>query len=200
VKGRGAVDYLLRNTNQALIAFTGQADLKASIMITEMGPGREANDFGRGRRSPVRVAGPSGAVTPWRDDLTVGYRSTNKTVYSAKYHVIWCPRYRRRVLAGRVEVRLGQIVARVVDEAGGEVIEVEVMPDDGHLVAEVLPTMVLSRLGQSVKGRSWRMLRSEYPALGGGGVLWSPWWLVSAVGGGPLGGVRRYVENQTVAG
>jgi hypothetical protein len=34
VKGRGAVDYLLRNTNQAIIAFTGQSDLKASIMIT----------------------------------------------------------------------------------------------------------------------------------------------------------------------
>ena len=45
-------------------------------------------------------------VTPRRDDLTVGYRSTNKTVYSAKYHIIWCPKYRRRILTGRVETRL----------------------------------------------------------------------------------------------
>jgi len=55
----------------------------------------------------------------------VGYRSTNKTVYSAKYHIIWCPKQRRRLLTGRVETRLKQIIARVVDEAGGQVIEVE---------------------------------------------------------------------------
>ena len=89
-----------------------------------MGPGREAHDFSRGRQSPVRAARPEG-VTPRRDDLTVGYRSTNKTVYSAKYHIIWCPKQRRRLLTGRVETRLKQIIARVVDEAGGQVIEVE---------------------------------------------------------------------------
>jgi putative transposase len=74
----------------------------------------------------------------------VGYRSTNKTVCSAKYPIVWCPEYRRRVLAGRVEVGLKRIVARVVDEAGGEVIEVEVMPEDGHVLAEVPSMMVLS--------------------------------------------------------
>jgi hypothetical protein len=83
----------------------------------------------------------------------VGYRSTNKTVYSAKYHSVWCPKYRRRVLAGRVEVRLKQVIAQVVDEAGGEVIEVELMPDHVHLLAEVPATMALSRLVQPLKGR-----------------------------------------------
>jgi REP element-mobilizing transposase RayT len=45
-------------------------------------------------------------VSPSCDDVLVGYRSTNKTVYSAKYHIIWCPKCRRRVLSGRVEARL----------------------------------------------------------------------------------------------
>jgi putative transposase len=126
----------------------------------------------------------------------VGYRSTNKTVYSAKYHIIWCPKYRRRVLTGRVEVRLKQIVAQVVDEAGGQVIEVEVMPDHVHLLVEVPPTVALSRLVQSLKGRSSKVLRAEFPALRRARALWSPSWFVATVGGAPLEVVRRYVENQ----
>jgi putative transposase len=73
----------------------------------------------------------------------VGYRSSNKTVYSAKYQIIWCPKYRRRVLAGRVKCRLKEIIAEVVVEAGGEVIEVEVMPDHVHLLVEVPPAVAL---------------------------------------------------------
>jgi REP element-mobilizing transposase RayT len=78
-------------------------------------------------------------VAPSCDDRAVGYRSTNKTVYSAKYHIIWCPKYRRRVLVGPVEARLKEIIFEVIDEAGGEVIEVEVMDDHVHLLVEVLP-------------------------------------------------------------
>jgi putative transposase len=127
----------------------------------------------------------------------VGYCSTNKTVYSAEYPIVWCPKFRRRVLAGRVEVRLKQIIARVVDEAGGEVIEV--MPDHGRLLAEVPPMMALSGLVQPLKGRWSRRWRSECPALRRAAVWWSPSWLVSAVGGAALDVVRRYVENQTMA-
>ena len=47
------------------------------------------------------------------------YRSTRKSVYSAKYHVIWCPKYRQRVIGGRVEARLKQIIDEAVTECGG---------------------------------------------------------------------------------
>ncbi|MBI1845124.1 MAG: transposase [Actinobacteria bacterium] len=46
----------------------------------------------------------------------MGYRSTNKTVYAAKYHIIWCPKYRRRVLVGAVEDRLNQLIVEVTGE------------------------------------------------------------------------------------
>ncbi len=129
----------------------------------------------------------------------MGYCSTNTTVYSAKYHIIWCPTYRRRLLAGRVETRLIQVVAQVVGEAGGQVIEVEVMPDHVHLLVEVPPTVPSSKLVQSVKGRSSRVLRSEFPVLRRARALWSPSWFVSTVGGAPLDVVRRHVENQRAA-
>ncbi|MGH9918222.1 MAG: IS200/IS605 family transposase [Nitrososphaerales archaeon] len=131
--------------------------------------------------------------------LQVVYRSTNKTVYSAKYHVIWCPKYRRRVLVGRIESRLKELIFEVVAEAGGEVIEVEVMPDHVHLLVEVPPPVPLSKLVQKLKGRSARVLRTEFPALGRLPALWSPSWFVSPVGGALLEVVRRCVENQEAA-
>ena len=73
------------------------------------------------------------------------YQSTRKSVsldmYSTKYHVIWCPKYRRRVLGGRVEARLKQLIGQVVIECGGQVIELETMPGHGHLLVEVAPTV-----------------------------------------------------------
>lgn len=55
----------------------------------------------------------------------VRYRSTSKCVYSAKYQVIWCPKYRRRVIGGRVEICLKEIINEVVAECGGQVIQLE---------------------------------------------------------------------------
>lgn len=97
--------------------------------------------------------------------------------------------------SSRVETRLEQIIAQVVDEAAGQVIEFEVMADHVHLLVEVPPTMPLSTLVESLKGRSWRMLRGAFPALRRG----PPSWFVSTVGGAPLEVVRRYVENQKTA-
>ncbi len=130
----------------------------------------------------------------------VKYRSTNKCGYPAKYHVIWCPKYRRRVIGGRVEVRLKEVIHEVVAECGGQVIQLETMPDHVHLLMEVPPTVALSGLIQKMKSHSSRQLRLEFPRLRRGQALWSRSWFVSTVGGVPLEVVRRYVENQKIAG
>jgi putative transposase len=123
----------------------------------------------------------------------VASRSTYKTLYSAEYRIIWCPKYPPRVPGGLVEAPLKQIIAGVV--AGGVVIEVEGMPDHVQLLVEVRPAVALSKL----KGVSSRALRAEAPALRRGGAVSSPSWFVSTVGGAPLEVVRRYVENHKAA-
>lgn len=130
----------------------------------------------------------------------VRYRSTRLSVYLAKHHVIWCPRHRRRVIDGRVEARLKQLSGDVVAECGGEVIQLETMPDQVHLLVEVPPTVPLSALTQTLKGRTSRQLRTEFPHLQRLPALWSPSWFVSTVGWVPLEVVRRHVENQKWAG
>jgi putative transposase len=127
------------------------------------------------------------------------YRSTRKSVFSVKYRVIWCPKYRREVLRGPIQTRLKQIVGEVVDEFGGMVIEVETMPDHVHLLVELPPQVAVSKLVQILKGRSSRLLRQEFAHLARMKCLWSPSWFVCTVGGAPLEVVRRYVENQKVA-
>lgn len=127
------------------------------------------------------------------------YRSTGTSVFSVKYHVIWCPKCRRDVLGGPIQTRLKQIIGEVVAEFGGMVIEVETMPDRVRLLVELPPQVAVSKLVQVLKGRSSRRLRWEFAHLARMKCLWSPSWFVCTVGGAPLEVVRRYVENQKVA-
>ena len=167
----------------------------ATLRSPKRGVGREAHGLSRRRQSPTRGAAPTVIHPPATLDR-VSYRRTNKTVYSAKYHLIWCPKYRRRVLVGQVETRLKEIIGEVVATARGEVIELEVMPDHVHLLVELPPAAHLPIVLQGLKGRSSRILRQEFLHLRRLPALWSPSWFISTVGGAPLEVVRRYVENQ----
>ena len=70
------------------------------------------------------------------NNYTVKYKSNLNVVYSCKYHVIWCPKFRRSVLIEGVDVRLKQVIQDVAKEFNAELIELEVMPDHVHLLIE----------------------------------------------------------------
>jgi putative transposase len=131
--------------------------------------------------------------------MSTRYRSNRNVVYSSKYHLVWCPKYRRRVLVGDVESRLIHIIREVCAENRVEIIGVETMPDHVHLLVEVDPSFGVSRLVRLVKGRSSRMLRQEFPHLRRLPSLWTNSWFVSTVGGAPLDVIKQYVENQKEA-
>jgi len=125
------------------------------------------------------------------------YKSNNNVVYSCKYHVIWCPKYRRPVLQNEVDNRLKQIIQEVAIERKAELIELEVMPDHVHLLIEVDPQFGIHRMIKLMKGRSSRLLRREFPGLKKRlPTLWSNSYFVSTVGGAPLAIVKQYIENQ----
>jgi putative transposase len=125
------------------------------------------------------------------------YKSNHNVVYSCKYHVVFCPKYRRNVLVGEVDERLKQIVREVVLETGGDLIELEVMPDHVHLLLEIDPQFGVHRLVKLIKRRSSRRLRGEFPELRSRiPTLWTNSYFVSTVGGSPLAVVKKYIENQ----
>ena len=125
------------------------------------------------------------------------FRSNNNVVYSCVYHVIWCPKYRRRVLVGEVEERLRQIIMDVAAKCRADIQGVEVMPDHVHLVVEVDPQYGIHRLVKQVKGVSSHILRGEFPHLKTRlPTLWTNSYFVATVGGAPLAILKQYVENQ----
>jgi putative transposase len=90
-------------------------------------------------------------------------KSNHNVAYSCKYHVVWCPKYRRPVLVEGVDERLKTIIRQVAAETRSEVIELEVMPDHVHLLVEVDPQFGVHRFVKLAKGRSSRFPRQEFP-------------------------------------
>ncbi len=127
----------------------------------------------------------------------MGYKSNHNVFYSCKYHVVWCPKYRRRVLTSEVEGRLKAILHEVAEERQAEIIELEVMPDHVHLLVEVDPQFGIHRLVRLMKGRSSHHLRQEFLWLKKRlPTLWTNSYFVSTVGGAPLAAIKQYIENQ----
>ena len=125
------------------------------------------------------------------------YKSNNNVVYSCKYHVVFCPKYRRPVLVDGVDERLKEIALEVADEMGFDIIEMEVMPDHVHMLLEVDPQLGIHRAVKRIKGRTSHDLRAEFPWLKTRiPTLWTNSYFVSTVGGAPLAIVRQYIENQ----
>ena len=130
-------------------------------------------------------------------EFKVTYKSNNNVVYSCKYHVIWCPKFRRPVLIDDVEERLKCVIQEVSKEYSCDVINLEVMPDHVHLLVEVDPQFGIHKLIKTIKGRSSRVIRSEFKWIKSRlPTLWSNSYFVSTVGGAPLEVIKQYVETQ----
>ena len=129
--------------------------------------------------------------------MSVTLRSNSNVVFQCAFHVVWCPKYRRRVLGGQIEERLKQLVREVVEEKGAWLVALEVMPDHVHLLVEVDPQFGVHKLVKAVKGRTSRVLREEFPSLRSRlPTLWTNSYFVATTGGAPLAAVERYVEQQ----
>lgn len=138
--------------------------------------------------------------------------TNNNIVYRCHYHVVWCPKWRRKVITsldpkvanppikgdpGPVDQRLLAIVQEVCAEHGAEILEVETMPEHVHLLVSVDPQFGIARLVRLLKGRSSRLLRAEYPSLTRRiPTLWTNSYFVATVGDAPLSLVKQYIENQ----
>lgn len=129
--------------------------------------------------------------------MNIKYKSNNNIVYSCKYHVVWCPKYRRKVLTGNIELRLKELIQETCEELQCELIELELMPDHVHLLVDVDPQFGIHKLIKTIKGKTSRILRKEFPILTTKlPTLWTNSYFVSTVGGAPLAVIKQYIENQ----
>ena len=125
------------------------------------------------------------------------YKSNNNVVYSCKYHVVWCPKYRRNVLVGSVETRLRELIKETCTDLNVDIIEMEIMPDHVHLLLEVDPQFGVHKAIKRIKGYSSKVLRSEFKELTTKlPTLWTNSYFISTVGGSPLEVIKQYIESQ----
>ena len=125
------------------------------------------------------------------------YKTSLNVVYACKYHVVWCPKYRRKVLVDGVDTRLKELITEICREHGFDLIELEVMADHVHLLIDVNPQYGIHKAVKLLKSITSRKLRQEFQWLNSRlPSLWTNSYFVSTVGGAPLAVIKRYIEAQ----
>ncbi|PBA08604.1 IS200/IS605 family transposase [Mycobacterium avium] len=125
------------------------------------------------------------------------FRCTPGGVCSLGLHLVWCPKYRRRILGGRVAARCDELLEQIASEHGWQIVAKEVMLDHVHLFVRVGPADAPAMVVRAFKGRTARVLRHEFPYLRRlAKVLWSPSYFAASVGYVSESTVRRYIEHQ----
>jgi len=122
------------------------------------------------------------------------YQSTNHLVYSCKYHVIFCPKYRKKILVGKTDERIKELILEKQTQYKYTVVEMEVMPDHIHLLLDVNPKDDIVNTINMIKGYTSFALRREFGVFRK--PLWAPSKFISSVGAVTLQTVKKYIENQ----
>lgn len=127
----------------------------------------------------------------------ITYKSNQNVVYSCQYHVVWCPKYRRKVLVNGVDIRLKELIKSIAAEIQVDIIKMEIMPDHVHILLEVAPQFGIHKAVKNIKGKTSRILRQEFPWLRSRiPTLWTNSYFCSTVGSAPRSIIKQYIENQ----
>lgn len=122
---------------------------------------------------------------------------SNTTVFNIGYHIIWCPKYRRKVLVDGIDIRLKDILIEKAIAIGCEITIQEIMPDHVHIFAKSNPTLAPHYIVQQLKGYSSRILRKEFPKLKSRlPTLWTRSYYCESIGHISEETVKKYIENQ----
>ena len=125
------------------------------------------------------------------------YSSSKTCVYNLGYHLIWCTKYRRKVLSPKIELRLKELIRKKAEEIEVEIEEMETMPDYIHIFVKSKPTYSPHFLIQQFKGYSSRILREEFTELRSRlPSLWTRSYFCESVGCISADTIIRYIENQ----
>lgn len=128
---------------------------------------------------------------------TERYRRNAGAVFTLKYRLVWCPKYRRKVLTGPIESRLKELLHEKAGELDATILALEIMPDHVHMFVESDPTKAPAHIAAQFKGFTSHALREEFPALKTRlPTLWSRSYYVGSVGHVSDEVVRRYIAAQ----
>ena len=132
-------------------------------------------------------------------DMTTKNRYTysSHSVYNISYHLIWCPKYRRKVLVDGVDERLKELLLEKAAELGITIEKIEVMPDHVHLFVKSTPTLAVHFIVNQMKGYTSVVLRREFAKLKSRlPTLWTRSYYCETIGHISEDTIIRYIEDQ----
>lgn len=125
------------------------------------------------------------------------WATSNKAVFNIGYHLIWCPKYRRKVLVGDVASRLKELLIEKSSSIDTNIDTMEIMPDHVHLFVKATPILSPHYIAQQLKGYTSRQLRKEFPELKSRlPTLWTRSYYCETVGHISQETVCKYIEGQ----
>ena len=94
--------------------------------------------------------------------MKIDTSSIAHTTWNCKYHIVFAPKYRRQIIYGKIKADIGQILRKLCEWKGVEIIEAEVCPDHIHILVSIPPKISVSSFMGYLKGKSSLMIFDKY--------------------------------------
>ena len=130
--------------------------------------------------------------------MKIDTNSIAHTTWNCKYHIVFAPKYRRQIIYGNIKADIGQIIRKLCEWKGVEIIEAEACPDHIHLLGSIPPKISVSSFMGYLKGKSSLMIFDKYANLKyryGNREFWCRGYYVDTVGKNKKA-IAEYIRNQ----
>ena len=120
-------------------------------------------------------------------------------IYCIEYHIVWCVKYRRKVLTNKIENSLKEILNKIAEDNNFNILEINGYLDHIHLLIECSPQHYIPNILKALKGVSARLLMKEFPFIKSklwGGHLWNPSYFIATVSENTEEQIRNYIKSQ----
>ena len=125
-------------------------------------------------------------------------KSLSHSKYRCKYHIVFAPKYRRQVIYGKIKQDIGQMLRKLCEYKGVEIIEAEACKDHIHMLVSIPPKYSVSQIMGYLKGKSGLMIYEKYANMKykyGNRHFWCRGYYVSTVGRNRRA-IEQYIRNQ----
>ena len=125
-------------------------------------------------------------------------QSISHTKYNCTYHVVFIPKYRRKVMMGQLRSEVAEIIKKVCELVGVQLIRGGICKDHVHLYLSVAPKMSISTVMSKIKGKSALMIFDRHPEMRGklGRHFWARGYYVETVGDVNEEAIKEYIRLQ----
>ena len=120
------------------------------------------------------------------------------TKWECKYHIVFAPKYRRQIIYGNIKADIGQMLRKLCEYKGIEIIEAEACKDHIHMLISIPPKYSVAQIMGYLKGKSSLMIFEKYANLKykyGNRHFWCRGYYVSTVGANKKA-IQEYIKNQ----